>query len=119
MSTLRELYNFARREFAAADVPTGDCAILAEEFLGADRGYILLHGEEEAASEKAEKFIKWIEDLKHMMNIPIGLDVIEDKDVNQIIKWAMKEANPLYPVPKLMTRKELETFYYKIADWSK
>ena len=26
---------------------------------------------------------------------------------------------PLYPVPKLMTRKELENFYYMISDWSK
>lgn len=32
---------------------------------------------------------------------------------------AQKEANPLYPVPKLMTQKELEQFYYQIADWSK
>ena len=31
---------------------------------------------------------------------------------------AEKEANPLYPVPKLMTAKELEGFYYQIADWS-
>lgn len=56
MSTLRELYNFGRREFAAADIPQSDCGILAEEFLGADRGYILLHGEEEVPEEKAERF---------------------------------------------------------------
>jgi len=31
-------------------------------------------------------------------------------------KHAEKEANPLYPVPKFMTRKELENIYYKIAD---
>lgn len=33
-------------------------------------------------------------------------------------KHAEREANPLYPVPKLMTVKELEMFYYQIADWS-
>ena len=65
MSTLRELYNFARREFATADVPVSDVSILAEEFLGADRGYILLHGEEEAASEKAEKFITAVNKRKN------------------------------------------------------
>ena len=59
-------------------------------------------------SEKAENFIKWIEDLKHMMNIPVGLDVIEDKDVNQIIKWAMKEANPLYPTPVTWKKKDFQ-----------
>ena len=59
-------------------------------------------------AEKAEKFISWIEDLKHMMNIPVGLDVIEDKDVNQIIKWAMKEANPLYPTPVTWKKKDFQ-----------
>lgn len=59
-------------------------------------------------AEKAENFIKWIEDLKHMMNIPVGLDMIEDKDVNQIIKWAMKEANPLYPTPVTWKKKDFQ-----------
>ena len=50
-------------------------------------------------AEKAEKFISWIEEMKAKMDIPAGLDVIKDEDVPQIIEWAMKEANPLYPVP--------------------
>ena len=29
---------------------------------------------------------------------------------------AEKEANPLYPVPRLMTGKELEKLYYRIGD---
>ena len=33
-------------------------------------------------------------------------------------KHAAKETNPLYPVPKLMTTKEPEQFYYKAADGS-
>jgi alcohol dehydrogenase class IV len=49
--------------------------------------------------EKAIKFIEWIEELKVKMNIPAGVDVIQDEDIPQIIKWADKEANPLYPVP--------------------
>lgn len=47
------------------------------------------------------------------MNIPVGLDVIKDEDIPQIISWAMKEANPLYPTPVYWTvpdfRKLLET----------
>ena len=50
-------------------------------------------------AEKAEKFISWIEEMKAKMDIPAGLDVIKDEDVPQIIECAMKEANPLYPVP--------------------
>ena len=50
-------------------------------------------------ADKAEAFISWIEDLKEKMEIPVHLDVIQKQDIPQIIKWAMKEANPLYPVP--------------------
>ncbi len=49
--------------------------------------------------EKAIKFIEWIEELKVKMNIPAGVDVIQDEDIPRIIQWADKEANPLYPVP--------------------
>ncbi|MDD6880732.1 MAG: iron-containing alcohol dehydrogenase [Firmicutes bacterium] len=59
-------------------------------------------------AEKAEKFICWIEDLKEKMDIPVGLDVIQDKDVPQIIKWAMKEGNPLYPVPVIWKKKDFK-----------
>lgn len=50
-------------------------------------------------AEKALKFIQWIEQLKADMGLPVGVDMIEDKDIPQIIAWAKKEANPLYPVP--------------------
>ncbi len=49
--------------------------------------------------EKALKFIDWIDEMKKMMEIPAGFDVIKDEDINQIIAWAKAEANPLYPVP--------------------
>lgn len=58
--------------------------------------------------EKAEKFISWIEELKAKMDIPAGLDVIKDEDVPQIIEWAMKEANPLYPVPVVWDKTAFE-----------
>ena len=59
-------------------------------------------------AEKAEKFICWIEDLKEKMDIPVGLDVIQAKDVPQIIRWAMKEGNPLYPVPVIWKKKDFK-----------
>ena len=66
----------------------------------------------------AEKFIKEIERLNTKMQIPDKLTGIKKEDISIMAKHAEKEANPLYPVPKLMTRKELESFYYEIADWS-
>ena len=53
------------------------------------------------------------------MGIPNKIEGIKKKDILSLSKHAEKEANPLYPVPKLMTRKELENFYYMISDWSK
>ena len=53
----------------------------------------------ESDKEKALRFIAWIEQLKAEMNIPEKTDAIKDEDVSQIVKWAMAEGNPLYPVP--------------------
>ncbi len=66
----------------------------------------------------AEKFISAIKKLNAEMGIPEKLKGIKKEDIPHLSKHAEKEANPLYPVPKLMTRKELENFYYKFADWS-
>ncbi len=55
--------------------------------------------EGQSEKEKAEKFISWIEEMNGKMQIPKGFDVIREEDIPQIIKWADKEANPLYPVP--------------------
>ncbi|MCF0142932.1 MAG: iron-containing alcohol dehydrogenase [Parasporobacterium sp.] len=57
--------------------------------------------------EKAMRFIEWIEKMKVDMNIPAKIDVIKDEDIPQIITWAKKEANPLYPVPVIWGDKEL------------
>ena len=40
------------------------------------------------------------------MNVPAGIDIIQDEDIPQIIKWADKEANPLYPVPVVWGEKD-------------
>ena len=67
----------------------------------------------------AEKFIDAIKKLNSDMGILDKIEGIKKEDVFLLSKHAEKEANPLYPVPKLMTRKELENFYYMISDWSK
>ena len=51
------------------------------------------------------------------MNIPETFSGIRKEDIPVMAKHAAKEANPLYPVPRLMNAKELEQFYYKVADW--
>ena len=74
--------------------------------------------EKETPADGAKKYIAAIRALNARMNIPDKIAGIQREDIPKLAKHAEKEANPLYPVPKLMTRKELEGFYYKIADWS-
>ena len=57
-------------------------------------------------AEKANKFIAWIEETNKKMGLPDGFDVIRDEDIDQMITWAKKEANPLYPVPVVWARKD-------------
>ena len=74
--------------------------------------------EQDDISTGAEKFIQAIWDLNEAMSIPKKLPLIQKEDIPALARHAEKEANPLYPVPVLMTRKELEAFYYDIADWN-
>ena len=52
--------------------------------------------------EKAEAFIEAIKTLNKNMNIPDGFDMVQEKDIPVIVERALKEGNPLYPVPKIM-----------------
>ncbi|MBR4959657.1 MAG: iron-containing alcohol dehydrogenase [Clostridia bacterium] len=65
----------------------------------------------------AAKFIEAVRELNRKMQIPETLAGIRREDIRALAEHAAKEANPLYPVPVLMTVKELEGFYYRIADW--
>ena len=67
----------------------------------------------------AKKFIDAIKELNSKMNIPSTISGIDKADIPDMARIAEKEANPLYPVPKLMTRKELERFYYEISEIKK
>ena len=67
--------------------------------------------------EGAEAFIAAIRGLNRRLNIPERLPEIRREDIPVMAAHAAREANPLYPVPKLMDRAELEEFYYRVADW--
>ncbi len=64
-------------------------------------------GENEAV--KANNFIKWIEETNEKMGLPNSFDCIKDEDIPQMIAWARKEANPLYPVPTVWGRDDFQT----------
>ena len=65
--------------------------------------------------EKARAFIAWIKELNRSMEIPEKFDIIfDEKDVDEMIKNALKEANPLYPVPKEFFREDFIRIYRTI-----
>ena len=67
--------------------------------------------EQDSIKAGAGKFIASIRTLNKNMGIPDFLCGIQESDIETMSVHAAKEANPLYPVPKLMTRRELEAFY--------
>lgn len=73
-----------------------------------------LSSKEESAEVGATKFINAIKDLNKNMQIPTKIDGIKEEDISLMAEHAENEANPLYPVPKLFTAKELEDVYRKI-----
>ncbi len=78
--------------------------------------YCGLFDEKTSYEDGAKLFIEKIEDMNKHMNIPNKIDEIETKDIEILAKTAEKEANPLYPVPKLLTKIELETLYFEIKN---
>ena len=66
--------------------------------------------------EAAKAFIQMIKDMKQKLNIGDTIEGIKEEDIKKLSKYADKEANPLYPVPKLMNAKELQQFYYKVME---
>lgn len=65
-------------------------------------------------AEKSDKFIQWIDDLNAKMDIPNKIDKIKDQDIDQIIEWASKEANPLYPVPVVWGKEDFKKLLQSI-----
>ncbi len=67
-----------------------------------------------STADKAKLFIKKIKEMNENMNIPEHFEFIEDKDIPTLVERALKEANPLYPVPKIMDEKDCREVILKI-----
>ena len=64
--------------------------------------------------EKAKAFIAEIRAMNKRMNIPTGFANIEEKDIPQMVQWALKEANPIYPVPVIYDEKHCAEVIHRI-----
>lgn len=64
--------------------------------------------------ELASLVIKSIYDLNTSLNIPNYIEELREDDLKMIVNLAYKETNPLYPVPKILNRDELENILRKL-----
>ena len=67
-----------------------------------------------SSAEAAKLFISEIRSLNATMDIPEHLDFIEKKDTALIMTRSMNEANPFYPVPRLMDYTQCQKFIERI-----
>lgn len=79
------------------------------ELIGIKQSYI-------TTEEKAAAFIEEIKKLNTMMEIPSQVNCIVESDIPLMVKRALQEANPLYPVPQIFTRKDMTELYYQIKE---
>lgn len=71
-------------------------------------------GTQDTEDTAAEKFICRIEEMNRSMQIPEKLEGVKTEDVAELARYADKEGNPLYPVPKLWDAEELKQIYNRI-----
>lgn len=67
-----------------------------------------------SSSMKMKAFIDWIEKMNAYFNIPTQIEVNDKNDMDLMIANAYKEANPLYPVPKILSKMDFKVLYNSI-----
>ncbi len=70
----------------------------------------------DTVEKKAHRFIQAIETMNERMQIPKKIGGIQEKDIEVLVEHAYKEANPLYPVPKIFTKEDLTNIYDLIRE---
>lgn len=68
----------------------------------------------QTVEEKAKNFIAEIYAMNERMNIPTGFTQIKDEDIPTIVERALKEANPLYPVPVIFDGERITQIVKKL-----
>ncbi|WML39867.1 iron-containing alcohol dehydrogenase [Neobacillus sp. OS1-2] len=70
----------------------------------------------DSVREKAGNFIEAIKKLNEKMEIPKKVSGIVDSDIPLMVERALKEANPLYPVPRILNKEDLFNLYQLIKE---
>ncbi|MBC2724358.1 iron-containing alcohol dehydrogenase [Desulfosporosinus sp.] len=70
----------------------------------------------DTSEQKAIKFIEAIKRLNESMGIPNKVQGIIKSDIPLMVERALAESNPLYPVPKIMSKKDINNIYHIIKE---
>lgn len=65
--------------------------------------------------EKSKAFIQWIESMNQKFNLPNSIEIIDQDHVNQMVNHAFHEANPLYPVPMILSKSDFKFLIEKVS----
>lgn len=76
--------------------------------------YANLFSKETSFEIGAKILIEKIKNLNATLNIPASIPEIQESDIPILAKTAEKEANPLYPVPVLYNKNQLEEIFHQI-----
>lgn len=71
---------------------------------------------EDSPQQNAIKFIEEIKHLNDRLNIPKKVSGIVDRDIPLMVERAFAEANPLYPVPRILFKDDLFQLYQLIKE---
>ncbi|MBE6791624.1 MAG: iron-containing alcohol dehydrogenase [Ruminococcaceae bacterium] len=66
--------------------------------------------------QKAKLFIAKVREMNEKMGIPSKFSQIKEEDIPVIVERALKEGNPLYPVPKIMDKKDCEAVIRQLME---
>lgn len=67
-----------------------------------------------AEKEKSDAFIGWIETLNRWFDLPDFIAIQDKAHISNMIVHAHREANPLYPVPVIFSKKDFEVLYLRV-----
>lgn len=67
-------------------------------------------------AEGAAAFVAAIRERNVRYGIGTTIPTLKREDIPVLARYADREANPLYPVPRLMTAHKLEKFYHAISE---
>jgi len=76
--------------------------------------YTGLGENKESDHDLAYKLIAKIREMNHTMAIPTGIKEIQEKDIPFLAKRIHREANPAYPVPRILWPKDFEELLHDL-----